>query len=206
MNEEEAIEQLLSNLAAGDAKAESHLYKLAYDRLRRLARKHVRKSPGNVTINPTSLVHEAWLKYKYVGSKASSSSHFYNVLSQAMRQIILDAARRRGSSKFGGDQVRTELSDDLEERGEHSLEELVAIDAALKQLNDYDPALAQLVEWHYFAGLSFTEIARERDVATRTVRRHWKVAHLLLGELMDQGPSSKASGGVLPEGTATPDK
>ena len=137
-----------------------------------------------VTINPSTLVHEAWIRLVQGGDRQlHSSEHLYNVLAQAMRQILLDLARRRGADKRWGSQQRTELTERIE-RESMPLDELIAIDTALGALAKADAELAQLVEWHYFAGLDFVEIARVRGQNERTVRRHWDMARAFLLEAM----------------------
>jgi RNA polymerase sigma factor (TIGR02999 family) len=177
---EEGITQLLDDVASGKPGAEERLYNIAYEQLRRQAYRHLRKMHAPVTLNPTSLLHEAWLKYHHSPSRATSSRHFYNILSTAMRQIVIDLARQKGAEKYGANMVREELSEDIEQHHAHSIEMLVAIDRALTDLKEHDPALAELIEWRYFLGIGVEEIARERGVDVRTVRRHWDLACVFL--------------------------
>jgi RNA polymerase sigma factor (TIGR02999 family) len=182
MKERPQVTELLGALAQGDVAAQDRLFALVYDELKRIARGHVRRSGGQLGMNPTTLLHEAWLKFERVDDvPLQGSVHFYNLLAQAMRQILIDLAKRHATDKHGGAMVRTELHENLAE-SERSAEELLAVDVALSQLQKVDADLAQLVEWHFFGGLSFVEIAAARGVNERTVRRHWDMARALLAE------------------------
>lgn len=110
------------------------------------------------------------------------SAHFYNRLAQAMRQILVDIARRRITFKHATPH-RTELTEGSLS-SDRSLDELIAVDGAMGRLQDCDQELAQLVEWHFFAGLSFVEIASVRNVTERTVRRHWDMARVFLADAL----------------------
>jgi len=184
MGDRPQLDSLLEALGRGDRAAHDAVFALAYDELKRIARSHIRRVGGMVTINPSTLVHEAWIRLAQGGDRAlHSSEHLYNVLAQAMRQILLDLARRRGADKRWGSQQRTDLTERIE-RESMPLDELIAIDSALAALTKADAELAQLVEWHYFAGLEFVEIARVRGQNERTVRRHWDLARAFLLQAM----------------------
>ena len=176
------VTELLTAVRRGDVDARQTLFVTVYDELKRIAGAHVRRSGGQRSINPTTLLHEAWIKFaRSEDRELADSTHFYNVLAQAMRQVLLDVARKHATDKHGGGFARTELTESIED-AERSIDELVAVDAALAKLRDVDADLAQLVEWHFFAGLSFVEIARVREVTERTVRRHWDLARAFLGD------------------------
>jgi RNA polymerase sigma factor (TIGR02999 family) len=178
------VTELLHAAGRGDADAEQALFALVYDELKRIARGQVRRSGGQLSINPTTLLHEAWIKFARGDDRQlSGSAHFYNLLAQAMRQVLLDLARKHATDKHGGAHARTELTEGIAET-ERSVDELLAVDTALGKLRACDADLAQLVEWHFFAGLSFVEIARVRAVTERTVRRHWDMARAFLGDAM----------------------
>jgi RNA polymerase sigma factor (TIGR02999 family) len=176
------VTELLDAVGRGEADAQQQLFSRVYDELKRIARGHVRRSGGQLSINPTTLLHEAWLKFARAEDRQlSGSTHFYNLLAQAMRQVLLDLARRHATDKHGRGFARTELTEGIEQ-DERSVDELLAVDTALGRLRDVDSDLAQLVEWHFFAGLSFVDIARVRNVTERTVRRHWDMARAFLGD------------------------
>jgi RNA polymerase sigma factor (TIGR02999 family) len=180
MNQPPDVTTLLQAASAGDVQAGARLYDLAYVELKRIARGALRRSGRQGAINPTTLVHEAYMKIAQ-GAVAglNDSQHFYSLFARAMRQVLLDLVRQEACVKHGAGQRRAELSEGIPEQA-RSIEELLQIDAALGRLEAADPDLAQLVEWHFFAGLSFTEIARVRGVNERTVRRHWDMARALL--------------------------
>jgi RNA polymerase sigma factor (TIGR02999 family) len=184
------VTELLGAVGRGEAAAQEQLFTLVYDELKRIARGHVRRSGGQMSINPTTLLHEAWLKFARAdGSRLTGSAHFYNLVAQAMRQVLLDLARKHATDKHGRGMARTELTDGIEQQ-EHSVDELLAVDNALGKLRAADPDLAQLVEWHFFGGLSFVEIAAARQVTERTVRRHWDMARAFLGDAIRGAPAA----------------
>ena len=183
MSERAAFTQLLGAVAAGDRDAHEQVFALAYAELKRIARGHLRRAGRQLTINPSALVNEAWIKFAGSDSVLANSQHFYGVLAQAMRQIVLDLLKAQGTDKRGKGQARTELTENIEKAG-MPLEELLAIDGALRELEACDPELAQLVEWHFFAGLSFVEIGELRGANERTVRRHWEMARAFLLKAM----------------------
>lgn len=176
---------LMDAASAGDGSAERQIYLLVYDQLKQLARANLRRVSGPaITINANTLVHEAYLKIRGSDWKSfKCSAHFYNLVSQAMRQILLDIAKQRATEKHGVGMNRTELDTQLEQAA-LPMDEFIAIDAALQQLEACDAELAELVRWHFFAGLSFLEIAQMRGVNERTVRRHWDMAKAFLAQAM----------------------
>jgi len=176
------VTELLAAASRGEADAQQTLFTLVYDELKRIARGQVRRSGGQLSINPTTLLHEAWIKFAHGDARQlNGSAHFYNLLAQAMRQVLLDIARKHATDKRGSGMARTELTDGIES-AERSVDDLLAVDSALSRLRACDAELAQLVEWHFFAGLSFVEIAKARAVTERTVRRHWDMARAFLGD------------------------
>ena len=178
------VTALLDALGRGEAAAHDDLVALVYDELKRIARAHLRRSGGSMTVNPTALLHEAWIRFARSDAAAlEGSAHFYNVIAQAMRQTLIDLAKRHATVRHGGDLVRTELTDRIEQP-DKPLDELLALDEALGKLRECDADLAELVEWHSFAGLALNEIARVRGVNIRTVKRHWAIARAFLGDAM----------------------
>ena len=190
MAERPHVTDLLDAVARGEESARNELFERVYQELKRIARSQLRRSGDWMSVNPTTLLHEAWLKFSRTeGRELQGSTHFYNILSQAMRHVLTDIARSRVTTKRGHQMVRIELNEQIEQP-ETSLSELLAVDAALEKLQSCDPDLAQLVEWHFFGGISFVEIARIRGVAERTVRRHWDMARLFLANAIESTPDS----------------
>jgi RNA polymerase sigma factor (TIGR02999 family) len=179
-----AVTELLGAVAQGEKGAQDQLYGLVYDELKRIARGTLRKVGGSSTINPSTLVHEAYLKLSADADRElSDSNHFYSLLARAMRQVILDAGRARAAVKHGHGYQQVDLSDAMP-MGDQSIDNLLGIDQALRQLESLDPELADLVELHFFGGLAFVDIARLRGQNERTVRRHWDTARAFLLEHM----------------------
>jgi RNA polymerase sigma-70 factor, ECF subfamily len=178
------VTELLVDVADGDATARDRLFTLVYEEMRALAASHVRRSGASVTINPTMLVHETWLKLARSGiGHIGNSAHFYNVVAQAMRQVIFDVIAQKRTDKRGDGLVRVDLSDTIEQP-EKSIDQLVAIEAALAKLRACDPELDEIVEWHYLIGVPVAEIATARGVSERTIKRQLKLARVFLGEVL----------------------
>ena len=174
------VTHLLDAAGAGDATAQRELYELAYVELKRIARSTLNRPGAPRALNPTTLVHEAYVKIaRGAVSGLNDSQHFYSLFARAMRQVLLDIGRQSASQRHGGGQQQTELNERIADEL-RPLDELLEIDAALQHLEEADPELARIVEWHFFAGLSFVEIAAALDLSERTVRRHWDMARAFL--------------------------
>lgn len=181
------VSHLIARVADGDTDAHNELFRLVYDELRRSAQHHVRRSAANLTINPTTLVHETWIKLVRGGPRQfEGNAHFYNVVAQAMRQILHDLAARKAAEKHGGGLARAELTEGIEQ-AEKPLEELMAIDCALDRLRSCDEELCELVEWHYMVGLTLGEIAQIRSVSDRTLKRQLATARIFLVDALRSG-------------------
>jgi len=179
-----AITDALLQARDGDREAMDRLFGQVYDELHRVARHALRGEPTGHTLTPTGLVHEAYFKLvdqTRVGWR--DRGHFLGVASRAMRQVLVDYARRRGAAKRGGPIRPVALEEGLvsvEERAEA----LLAVDEALTRLAEHDPAMARVVECRFFAGLSEEETAEALGVGLRTVQRQWRRAKAwLYGEL-----------------------
>jgi RNA polymerase sigma factor (TIGR02999 family) len=189
MNQPPSVTTLLHAADAGDAGARARLYDLAYDELKRIARGALRRSGRERAVNPTTLVHEAYMKIAQGGvADLNDSQHFYSLFARAMRQVLLDLIRQEGAAKHGAGQQRADLTERIPQQS-RSIDELLQIDTALRKLEQADPELAQLVEWHFFGGLSFVQIAAARGVNERTVRRHWEMARALLLDSLPEDSS-----------------
>jgi RNA polymerase sigma factor (TIGR02999 family) len=185
------ITQLLHDIGSGRPAAEARLYAIAYDRLHRIAASHVRKGGRMVTINPTALVSEAYVKLRPATlAKIGSSGHFYRIVSRAMRQVVVDLIRKRASRQSAGIRPVT-LDAGIPQEG-MGFDELLSIDTALTALEAVDSELAQLVEWRFYGGLEIDEIAKLLGVTERTVRRRWQVAKALLGDSLGAQPAASS--------------
>jgi RNA polymerase sigma factor (TIGR02999 family) len=166
------VTRLLDAAAAGDRKAAADLLPLVYDELRKLAAARMAAESPDQTLQPTALVHEAYLRL--VGPtdepRWENRGHFFAAAAEAMRRILVDAARRKGREKHGGDwsRIALELAQPAAPDPRH---DLVALDAALGRLATVDAQAAKLVELRYFGGLSVTDAAQVLGISTRTADR-----------------------------------
>lgn len=176
------VTQLLVRWANGDKQALDDLTPLVYRELRMLAASQLRKERKSHTLQPTALVHEAYLRL--VGQKSpdwQNRSHFFGVASQLMRQILVDHARKRHADKRAGQRVSLEDAVSFQKERSH---ELLALDSCLTILEKVDPRKCRAVELRYFAGLSMEEIAHTLDVSAVTVRRDLRMAEAWLNHEM----------------------
>ncbi|MGE0352098.1 MAG: sigma-70 family RNA polymerase sigma factor [Gemmatimonadales bacterium] len=172
--------RLLARMRAGDTGAMNDLFALVYDELRRRAHLHLVRVGRGGTLDTTALVHEAYLKLVDSAHQSYNDRiHFYAVASRAMRQILVDQARRRLTAKRGGGAVPVSLEAGKVGAPEPA-EELVALDEALGRLATVDERLARTVELRFFGGLSVEETAAVLNVAPRTVKRDWQKARAVL--------------------------
>lgn len=167
-----------------------HLFSLAYEELHRLARS-VRTPTDGETLSPTALVHEAWLRMAGTPELGSlGQTHFKRVAARAMRQVLVDAARRRDAAKRGGRRVNVTLDEGV--AGAHPpVVELLALDEALTELARMSPRQASLVEARFFGGLEMGEVAEALAVSEATATRDWRAARAWLsGRLSEQGEAA----------------
>jgi len=163
-----------------------HLFSVAYEELRRLA-SSVRRGDPSATLSPTALVNEAWLKLAQSPEIAATSRlHFKRIAARAMRQILVEAARRRNSEKRGGGQDFTVAIDEAFRNKPSGGEELLALDAALNQLSRMNPRQAEMVESRFFGGLDVPETAELLNVSEATVMRDWRAAKAWLAHELRQ--------------------
>ncbi len=170
---------------AQERQALDQLFSLAYEELRRLASTVKRGDPGN-TLSPTALVNEAWLKLaKQPGIAAASRLHFKRIAARAMRQLLVEAARRRNAHKRGGDgEIIFVAFDDSLHGATSCQEDLLALDSALTELASLEPRQAQIVESRFFGGLEVGEISSLIGVSEATVLRDWRAAKAWLGQTL----------------------
>lgn len=180
------VTQLLRASRAGDRAALDRVIPLVYDDLRRAARRQLARGRGAQPVQPTALVHEAYLKLASNAPAAADRGHFLAIAAHAMRQVLVDRARARHAAKRGPDWVRTTLSD-----GAWSTEldaaTLLALNDALERL---DPRQRQVVECRFFAGLDDAEIAEALGITARTVRRDWVKARARMKRWLADGPAA----------------
>ena len=168
---------------AKERQALDQLFSLAYEELRRLA-SCVKRGDPSKTLSPTALVNEAWLKLvKAPDIAATSRLHFKRIAARAMRQLLVEAARRRNAHKRGGDGEAIFVSfDDSLDRAATSQDDLLALDAALTELTRLAPRQAMIVESRFFGGLEVSEIANLISVSEATILRDWRAAKAWLGQ------------------------
>ncbi len=170
------ITQLLLNWSNGDQAAVNELLPLVYDELRRLARTYLRRERANHSLQPTSLVHEAYLRM-ISQPKVSweNRAQFFGLAATLMRNILVDHARRRQAVKRGGDEIMLSLGQ-ADRFGKQSDVNLLALDDALKSLMHQSPEHAKVIELRYFGGLTIEETALVMSVSHSTIERDWTFA------------------------------
>ena len=182
-----AVSGILDRVAAGDQKAVSKVMPLVYDELRRLAGRYLRRERAGQTLQPTALVHEAYLRLlKDKKQGWQNRTHFLAIAALSMRQVLVERARARGASKRGGAQVRVTLDETLAVHRETSID-LVALDEALIRLALIDPQQARIVELRFFGGLTVEEAAEALGISPATVKRGWSVARAWLKRELSKG-------------------
>ncbi len=184
------VSHLLKAIEKGDPQAASQLLPLVYEELRRLAEQRLARETPGPTLQPTALVHEAYLRLVGGDPQApwDGKGHFFAAAAEAMRRILVDRARRRRSQKHGGGLVRQELDEDLL-AAPQPREDLEALDEALTRLARHDAVAAQLVQLRYFAGLTLAESAQALGLSQRSAGRLWAYARAWLRrEVEGSGP------------------
>lgn len=185
----DAAPALLQRATHGDAHAASQLMPLVYDELRRLAASYVRRERRGQTLQPTALVHEAYMRLVKPGDRPwTGRTHFVAIAAMSMRQVLVDRARRRDAAKRGGGIERVTLQESLipAPDGDGGVD-LVALDQALTDLAVLDPLQSKIVELRYFGGLTVEETAEAVDLSPATVKRHWTVARAFLKRALAGG-------------------
>lgn len=187
MSSHARITRLVAETAAGDADAADVVFPLVYDELRRLAASALRRERAGHTLQPTALVHEAFLRL--VNSPETpweSHAHFVAIAARVMRRVLVDHARRRKAFKRGTGEVRVPL-DDVDVPAATLDVDLVALDEALARLATFDERQARIVELRFFGGLSVPETAVLIGASERTVKRDWQVARAWLTRELSPG-------------------
>jgi RNA polymerase sigma factor (TIGR02999 family) len=175
-----SVTQLLVAVRAGDRSALDRLFTLVYEELRGRARWQLSKVSGSPTLSTTALVHEAYLKLS-AGERPAwqDRKHFFLVAARAMRQIIVDQARRRLADKRGGNVPAVDLAE-VDIPVDSDADQLLALEAAMEQLEARSERLAEVVNLRYYAGLSVEDAAQALSVSERTIKRDWRLARAFL--------------------------
>lgn len=180
------LTQVLNAAADGDSAAAAQVLPLLYDELHRLARARLARTPPGQTLQPTALVHEAYVKLVQHGDPGwRGRRHFFAAAAAAMRQILVDRARRKASEKHGGGAKRSHEEPEI--ALEPPREDILALHEALTKLEQEDARKGQIVMLRYFAGLSPEETAEAMDVSPRTIEREWRYIKAWLRREMRDG-------------------
>lgn len=182
MNEKQASEitQILQDWNDGNEDAKERLLPFVYDELRRQARFFMAKERSNHTLQPTALVHEAFLRLsEQSGIDWQNRSHFYGIASRLMRQILVDHARAHAAEKRGANPIHFSI-DDVQIPVEERAGSILALDEVLERLGEFDEQQARIVEMRFFGGMTNAEIADALEISERTVGREWQSARLWL--------------------------
>src|SRR5437868_4155308 len=182
--------QLLNAISQGVPHAAAELLPLVYDELRRLAAARLADEPSGNTLQPTALVHEAYLRLVGTpeGEHWNHRGHFFAAAAEAIRRILVENARRKNRLKHGGERQRLSL-EVAESLVQAPSEDLTALDEALTRLTAHDPIKAEVVKLRFFAGLTMPEVAQSLVLSLATVERYWTYARTwLYAELADEDP------------------
>jgi RNA polymerase sigma factor (TIGR02999 family) len=182
------VTRILSAIEQGDPHAAARLLPLVYDELRQLASQKLGQEKPGQTLQPTALVHEAYLRLVDVetAQRWDCRGHFFAAAAEAMRRILVDHARRRRSQRRGGAAKRHSLAS-LDPAIPAPDEELLAVDEALERLQHLDPPKAELVKLRYFAGMTIPEAAQALGISIPTANRYWAYARAWLHEELAGG-------------------
>lgn len=193
MPDSRSTQTLLAAVQAGDEEALSALFESVYAELRPIAHNQRRRVDGNMTLKTTEVVHEVFLKFQRSagGFDWDSRVHFLRVAAQAMRQIIIDYARKQSAEKRGGDETPISLNDTIFNNGvlnvsEERADVLIALDEAIEQLGERSSRQRSVVECRFFAGMTIEETAAVLDTSTATVNRDWRTARTWLYKTVKQ--------------------
>jgi RNA polymerase sigma factor (TIGR02999 family) len=178
------VTDLLLRWREGDAGARETLVPLVYDELRRIARKCLTGQRNDHTLQPTALVHEAYLRLvRPDGVSCQNRAHFFSVAARVMRQILVDHSRRRVAAKRGGGAITLLISDESSSTGALNLD-FLALEEAMRRLAILDARQCQIVELRFFGGLSIEETAQIVEISPATAKREWATARIWLYQAM----------------------
>jgi RNA polymerase sigma factor (TIGR02999 family) len=181
------VTRILDAIGGGDPRAAEELLPLVYEELRHLAAHKMAHEPPGQTLQPTALVHEAWLRLT-AGQNVqwAGRAHFFGAAAEAMRRILIDNARRKQALRRGGGQPRLDIQE-VEVAAGMADDELLAVHEALEKFAALDAKKAELVKLRYFAGLSIKEVAELLDISEPTAKRHWAYARAWLYREIQRG-------------------
>lgn len=178
------VTRILDAVGQGDAKAAEELLPLVYDELRRLAAAKMANEAAGHTLQPTALVHEAWLRLVDKDQpdiqKWQGRAHFFGAAAEAMRRILIERARRRLAAKRGAGQIPINIAEVEVSATVVDDQSLLLIDEALGKFTAIDPRKAELVKLRYFVGMSFEEVAMAMDIGVSTAKQWWAYARAWL--------------------------
>ena len=178
---------ILQAMGRGENRTSEELIPLVYDELRRLATMRMARESAGQTLQPTALVHEAWVRLTAGESRTwQNRAHFFGAASEAMRRILIERARRKSRLKHGGDQERIDV-ETLDLAAALPDEKILLVDEALERLKTEDPETAQVVVLKFFGGLTNEEIVQITGTSDRTVRRQWDYAKAWLFKCIRRG-------------------
>ena len=181
------VTRLLLRLTEGEPAALEDLLPLVYAELRRLAASYLRRERAGHTLQPTALVHEAYIRLvDQTQVRWQNRAHFFGVAAQMMRRILVDHARHQQAEKRGGEFQKISLDENIDVSGERA-SELIVLDEALDRLAALDPQKARVVEMRFFGGLSVEETAEVMGVSAPTVKRQWRMAKAWLYGQVQKG-------------------
>lgn len=174
------VATLLQAWRAGDADACDRLVPFVYAELRRLARAQLRRDPAALSLQPTALVHEAYLRLVKADVDWQDRTHFMSVAARVMRRVLVEHARARKARKRGGDDTRVTLSTPIEAPSQPDPVDVLLLDAALDRLQAYDARQAQVVELSYFGGMTYPEVGATLGISEASVHRSLRHARAWL--------------------------
>lgn len=182
------VTRMLDDVSRGEAKAANELLSVVYEELRRLATaKMASESPGQ-TLQPTALVHEAWLRLTGDAQrKWNDRTHFFATAAEAMRRILVDNARRKRTTRHGGGQQRVEMPE-IASAVMETDDKVLAVNEALEKFAVLDPEKAELVKLRYFVGMTLEQAAEALGISERTAKRNWAFARAWLHEEIKAQP------------------
>jgi RNA polymerase sigma factor (TIGR02999 family) len=176
------VTRILEAIDHGDARAADQLLPLVYEELRRLAASKMAQEVPGQTLQPTALVHEAWLKLTGdENRKWNDRTHFFAAAAEAMRRILVDNARRKRTQRHGGGQQRVEMPENACATTEND-DKVLAVNDALERFAKLDPQKAELVKLRYFIGMNIEQAAEVLGISERTAKRYWTFARAWLHE------------------------